>query len=233
MFSGPARVTTLPGGARISLSGYLPDRACLKCGISRPAAEFIREIKVPDGRRWAAFGQPCHRCERPPDFPSDLRGLRFTDSYDVDGKLVGWAQRDRAGKWNELSLRLLRVRLDKKGRWPVLRPQPKINRASRERVYVNAPPIVDPARNYPKAKREKFARAQGGVCCYCGNPFTRDNPAHGEHKLAHSQGGRTDDANGSAACRSCNLRKGSKTVKEFRAYLKLNPPPPRLPLFER
>jgi hypothetical protein len=222
--------TTLPGGAIISLVGYLPERECNRCRARRSAAEFIRHVKIVDGRRTAFFGHPCIECSKPKNFPSDLRGLRFTDTYDVDGKLIGWVQRDKRGRWGgQLSLRLMRVRLV----GGVLLPQPKINRSvAGVRVYIDAPPIVDPTRLYSPEQLQQSIHEQGGTCCYCRQPFTLNNPAVGEHKKPYSHGWRTNDDNRAAACRSCNSKKGAKYEREFRSYLKVNPPQRRMPLFE-
>ena len=51
----------------------------------------------------------------------------------------------------------------------------------------------------------------GHVCTYCGS----DRQIEGDHIAPLSRGGSNAFANLKAACRACNLSKGSKTVEEW------------------
>lgn len=61
----------------------------------------------------------------------------------------------------------------------------------------------------------------GGLCYYCQQPLGPDR--HLEHKIPLVRGGSNWPANLTYACPTCNLRKGSKTPQEFRAWLLLCP----------
>ena len=54
----------------------------------------------------------------------------------------------------------------------------------------------------------------GDACAYC---QARDVPLEIEHVTPISRGGRHTKANVVPACRSCNARKGAKTLFEFAA----------------
>jgi hypothetical protein len=124
-------VTVLPGGAHITLDGYLPPKTCSACKVSQPAAAFLKFWLLRDGRRILTFGTTCLVCDRPPrPFPADLRGARLSPSFiDDAGRQRGWKQRDKErGRFgDELSLNLLRLRQTADG---VFRPQPKLDRRS-------------------------------------------------------------------------------------------------------
>lgn len=53
-------------------------------------------------------------------------------------------------------------------------------------------------------------------CFYCGSSGI---PLYREHKTPLSRGGNFTPENIVPACRSCNTRKGAKTVEEYREYL--------------
>jgi 5-methylcytosine-specific restriction endonuclease McrA len=59
--------------------------------------------------------------------------------------------------------------------------------------------------------REEIKRRDGYRCVYCGSSedLTID------HVVPQCKGGKTDSSNCVAACRSCNLAKGSMQVDEF------------------
>lgn len=59
-----------------------------------------------------------------------------------------------------------------------------------------------------------FAKT-GGRCFYCGASESRQL----EHKIPRSRGGKTDAENCVIACATCNNRKGTRTLEEFRIHL--------------
>lgn len=64
-----------------------------------------------------------------------------------------------------------------------------------------------------------FILAKTDSCCgYCGSSLDADDVSSWQidHVVPLSRGGSDSTENLVAACRSCNLRKGSKTVEEFR-----------------
>jgi 5-methylcytosine-specific restriction endonuclease McrA len=73
------------------------------------------------------------------------------------------------------------------------------------------------------SRREVFSR-DGHSCQYCGTA-TRDLTL--DHVVPKHRGGRHEWENLVAACRSCNHRKGSKTVIEARMRLLREPRAPR------
>ena len=60
--------------------------------------------------------------------------------------------------------------------------------------------------------RRHLAKKQGGKCCYCGRPFTKDGPTRLtiEHKKARMDGGSDDLSNLAAACHHCNQHRGQQ-----------------------
>lgn len=57
------------------------------------------------------------------------------------------------------------------------------------------------------------------VCAYCGNHFSNFHDLSRDHIVPKSRGGENVWMNVVTACRSCNSRKGSKTLKEARMEL--------------
>jgi hypothetical protein len=122
-----SRVTILRGGVEITFRGYLNDKTCPICKQQWPAADFLKEIKIDDGRRYLVFGPTCQYCERPiKPFPADLHGARLKDSFVDDRGRRGWFQRTKAGTFGpELPLSRMTLRQTADGVW---RPQPKLDR---------------------------------------------------------------------------------------------------------
>lgn len=66
--------------------------------------------------------------------------------------------------------------------------------------------------------REEIFKASGGICSYCHFPMTRsEGPRqfHIDHRVALTKGGSERRRNLVAACKTCNLRKGTKRPGEF------------------
>jgi hypothetical protein len=82
-------------------------------------------------------------------------------------------------------------------------------------------------------KRRRIYERDQYQCWYCGKQLVAERPTNGLHLLAPDislsptvdhlearvSGGYDLDSNLVTACRSCNSRKGPKTVEEYRAYL--------------
>jgi 5-methylcytosine-specific restriction endonuclease McrA len=66
--------------------------------------------------------------------------------------------------------------------------------------------------------RTLFARDKN-ICAFCGNHFTGNNILSRDHIMPRSRGGEDTWMNSVTACRPCNQRKGSKTLKEARMEL--------------
>jgi len=61
--------------------------------------------------------------------------------------------------------------------------------------------------------------AHGHACAYCGKPgrMTRD------HVVPIARGGRDEYTNVVPACKTCNTRKGARTIARFIELLEANP----------
>lgn len=68
-----------------------------------------------------------------------------------------------------------------------------------------------------KAKKRLFSGKRNRPCTYCSKPLSYKR-ATLDHMTARSKGGK-NIGNLALACRSCNERKGSMTVDQFRALL--------------
>ena len=70
----------------------------------------------------------------------------------------------------------------------------------------------------PPAKRSSVLAKTSGRCVYCGCELTtkpdQPNTYHPDHVLAVAKGGGDDIANLVPSCRTCNLKKGSRTMIE-------------------
>lgn len=64
--------------------------------------------------------------------------------------------------------------------------------------------------------RQLWDRSKDKCCWYCGNEVARIESTV-DHQVPQIDGGKGRD-NLVLACRVCNLRKGSKSVEDFRAY---------------
>ena len=72
------------------------------------------------------------------------------------------------------------------------------------------------AGSHTVADIRRLADKQQGLCAYCAQPYGRYEV---EHKTPLSRGGSNWPENLCLSCRPCNLRKGTKTDTEFRAWL--------------
>lgn len=70
-------------------------------------------------------------------------------------------------------------------------------------------------RNYRKALKDLMYRSFAGCCGYCG-----EHVAKGESSIDHIDPFGDDEIdNYVLSCRSCNSRKGQKSLEEFRDYM--------------
>ena len=84
-----------------------------------------------------------------------------------------------------------------------------------------APPKDKPKRefqNRPDLRHEMWVR-QDGCCWYCGDDLAEGDTPHIDHQMPISRGGADDIANFVLSCGRCNIRKGAKTLEEFRRYV--------------
>ncbi len=200
-------VTVLPGGFRISLCGYLPNKRCVTCRFILPAAEFIARVKIQRGRWVATFGQSCLACSKPGTMPADLRGLKLRSTYtSSDGKLMGWRERDARGEYGpELPLERMQLRV-----WNgVCVPQPNLNRDSLGRRHREVYPLRDPRRTFSRAEKRAAWLRQGQVCPRCGLGIPEDDIV-GDHIRPHADGWPTIEPNCQALHTKCNASKSDK-----------------------
>jgi len=64
-------------------------------------------------------------------------------------------------------------------------------------------------------RNARAVRAIAKHCAYCGDEFTRRNPATFDHVIPRLRGGTKATNNGLAACQHCNGLKGSLSLDEF------------------
>lgn len=74
----------------------------------------------------------------------------------------------------------------------------------------------------PKEKKLALLYKYGCQCAYCGKEFDIEQCSRlvVEHKVPVSRGGSNDLSNLTLSCRPCNSKKGTKTLIEYREYLK-------------
>ena len=72
----------------------------------------------------------------------------------------------------------------------------------------------------PKAVRKRVLARFDGRCGYCGKP---DSARHVDHVWPVYRGGTDDEENLMPACRTCNIRKATHTVEEFRHEVAMQP----------
>lgn len=213
--------TVLPGGARLTFEGYLPSKACPECGHVWPAAAYVKTLYTENKRRWLRFGSWCWQCDPPADIPIALNGVRPTSTYtDAADRIVGWQQRDRRrGHFGPmLRLELLGLRKTADGVW---RPQPKLDRRSaheqaarplKDHKYRT---VADHRRCYSVDELDDAIVRQRGLCAACRRPFTKRDPAVGDHAIPYADGGATRPDNCLALHDSCNKKKGRRTMREY------------------
>lgn len=66
-------------------------------------------------------------------------------------------------------------------------------------------------------QREAILERDEWKCRYCWEPLTGDANTHLDHVYPRSRGGWDDAANVVAVCRACNISKGARTIREWRA----------------
>jgi 5-methylcytosine-specific restriction endonuclease McrA len=80
----------------------------------------------------------------------------------------------------------------------------------------------------PGVCKQGLYRREKGHCAYCGRRISLKE-ATVDHILPKSKGGEDSWINMVLACRRCNLKKGSRTLKEARLTLRIEPGVPRFP----
>ena len=215
-FVGPVvvrggRVTTLPGGGRVTLDGYLPSRTCLACQHLNSAAEYIKTWRIgAGGRRFFDFGLRCLICAPPTQLflPTDLRGMRPTSTYvGDDGRLVGWHQRMEGHLFGDVQrLELMAMRIEA----GVLRPQPRFNRTTDARPTPYTPGIIlDLRRTFYDWEVNLAVDRQHHRCTWCGLQFDDLHGPVGDHRLSWAMGGPTNAENCDALHAHCNAEKAA------------------------
>jgi|ERR1041384_1953046 5-methylcytosine-specific restriction endonuclease McrA len=74
----------------------------------------------------------------------------------------------------------------------------------------------------------RAAERRGGVCPRCRKPYTKDNPATGDHVQHRIGGGAHDETNIDALCKKCNSSKNdndllTESKKSGRTLLEMQP----------
>ena len=83
-----------------------------------------------------------------------------------------------------------------------------------------------------RAARVDAWTRQGGLCFWCRSAITRDEVT-AEHMVPRSQGGSNQSWNISAACKLCNLARGTLNATKFRSMLRGKVPMRRWHIRER
>jgi 5-methylcytosine-specific restriction endonuclease McrA len=209
----------LPGGAKIQLRGYLPDKTCRARDHIRPAGMFLKPAKSRRGKRLYEFDPDvCCWCAHR-QFPRDLLPMQLTGTFVTDDcRCVGWRERTKAGPIGpELPLESMQFRLTADG---VVRPQPKFDRrkgaqpTSRDCAAV----MRDPQRCFTKAEILAALGQQNGRCPVCDRGDWPGNPWVGGHNWPHSRGGSTAPKNCIAVHKRCNQRMSDMTLEEYREW---------------
>lgn len=78
-------------------------------------------------------------------------------------------------------------------------------------------------RAWRRAYRSDAATDQDGLCLYCKEPLT-SRTSTADHMHPRARGGRTTRKNIAAACRACNVAKGSMLTGEFMKAIKAPKP---------
>jgi 5-methylcytosine-specific restriction endonuclease McrA len=81
----------------------------------------------------------------------------------------------------------------------------------------------------PYSKRNIFVR-DGFTCMYCG---TKQQKLTVDHVIPQGQGGKSSFDNCVASCRSCNNKKGNRTPREAKMFLRKRPYTPTIYEFIR
>lgn len=221
----------LPGGARIQLRGYLPDKTCRICRKRKQAGMFLREIQSKRNKwRCVLDDDVCAWCAHR-DLPRDLLPMQLCGRFLTDdGQRVGWQERTRAGVFGpQLPLDSMQFRRTLDG---VVRPQPRFERRK------GAPPVSrvdartirltrDPQRTFSRAHLQAAINRQCGLCDDCGLPPTADDPFVAGHYWPHARGGSsTDPSNCTAVHASCNAWQSDMTFEEYQEWKRAHRPLP-------
>jgi len=83
--------------------------------------------------------------------------------------------------------------------------------------------------NVPWSKRNVIVR-DNHTCVYCGQKSKRLTI---DHVVPRSKGGKSSFENCVAACRSCNNKKGNKSCREAKMFLRVKPTAPTISEFLR
>jgi 5-methylcytosine-specific restriction endonuclease McrA len=219
-------ITELPGGARITLTGFLPDRRCPgKCRLPRQAADYLRTWWTVKQQRKCEFGLVCWRCcPLPEPFPKEFDSMIVTSTFVNDaGFVVGWHQRSKV---NGKSERFGTVQRLEDLEWRcvdgVWRPQPKFERckdAPREPFVPNTV-ITDTRRTFDVTVLRAALRRQNGRCKYCERLFDERCGPVADHTIPWIKGGPTILENCGALCVGCNEEKQDQFEADFLANRK-------------
>lgn len=80
-------------------------------------------------------------------------------------------------------------------------------------IYDGDLPAERTGRRLPTTEMRRYIfERDGEVCTYCG---CTEGPFHVDHIIPHSRGGETSLDNLTVACRSCNVRKRTRTPQEM------------------
>lgn len=128
------------------------------------------------------------------------------------------------------------IKLVEKGKVEVIKTGEKLIKNFEKTIEFAIPKIIKLIkfarviyrREVPLTKKNLFIRDRY-TCLYCGVKV-HDNPTK-DHVVPKSKGGNNSWTNCVTSCRKCNTKKGNKTPKEAKMYLKHQPVKPTIAEF--
>lgn len=165
-------------------------KRCSKCGLSQPLHCFNRSKATRDGLQ--AWCKVCSRISVKESY------ARNKDKSDQRNKQYRSVNKEKVAEWQR--------------RWREENPEKKRAQKMRHRARV-----ANAEGSHTQADIQQMYADQNGLCAYCAKELNGD--FHVDHMQPLFKGGSNDWTNLAISCKSCNLRKGTQTVREFMGYL--------------
>jgi len=186
-------------------------KRCSRCGESKPLETFPRQSNRRDGRN--CWCKDCHRQWARDN--SDLRRTslrRWRERYPERVRQYTEThkdeQRERGRRYDRAHREKCRA---KNSRWYAEHPDWNRERSHRRRA-------LERGSHVEPVDRQAIYDRDDGICHLCGEPVPRENFTL-DHLVPISLGGPHTSANVAIAHASCNFRRGTKSVEEFRRSL--------------
>ena len=191
-------------------------KECSKCGDIKPLSEFARASKEKSG-----YASACKVCRKAlyQGLQNERNRLRYAEDPQYRERkkaaVVAAFQKNAANYSDqrrtryELNDSVRRAAVDRVDKWRAANQDSVRVYGSRRRAKA-----VGADGDFEMADVIRLFEKQNSQCIYCGADISE-----GRHTIEHlvplSRGGSNAIENVALACRSCNARKGDKTVAEF------------------